>query len=254
MKHPYFYLLLLATMLLTLSTNVDAQTKRTQTRKTTTTAKPKQQMVDMGLTVKWSNIDLGATTTQSAGSQYLVSEDVAKACGEGWRLPTLVEFKELLDNTNKLIVENNGKPSCIKLTSKKNGAILYFYFPKSIMSDDGSIQTNPAKKGGNTIYACNMHLQPGKLSGSKHLQRLGVADFRSSKSQIQSELNKLGVTNMKFSEWPQEMADQMTNAIGQNSFFSDYLDWLGTAYSDNVYSDSDIKATIRPVYSLNDDE
>lgn len=264
MKKNVFNLLLFATMLFALSTNINAQTKRTQVRKTTTmakkttakkvtatAAKPCPQMVDMGLSVKWSNIDLGATTTQSAGSLYFVSEDVSKACGEGWRLPTLDEFKELLDNTDKLVVESNGKPTCIKLTSKKNGAKLYFYLPESIMANDGSLRTNPIRMGGNTFYMLNEHVEPGRLSG-KRLQGFCVMDFRNSKGQIQSTLNKAGLTNMKFSEWPKEMVDKVTKEIGQNAFFSDYLDWLGAAPNSDV--NIDMKAAIRPVYSVNDDE
>lgn len=55
--------------------------------------------VDMGLSVKWSNIELGAPSKTSAGKLYSIDENVISKLGDGWKLPTKNELQELLDNS-----------------------------------------------------------------------------------------------------------------------------------------------------------
>lgn len=257
-------LLILATMVFAVSTNVEAQTKRTTTRKTTTTvkrktpvrktttpaAKPKPQMVDMGLSVKWSNIDLGAATTKSAGGLYYASEDLTKACGEGWRLPTLEEFNELINNCDKMILEKNGVPSCVEFTSKRNGAKLYFYFPKYILNNPGKNfkATNPVQ--GQYMIFLNLYNQWGSFLASSVESKLGQANYKKFKYTI----NQMGLSKVKYTEWPNEILNQFDffRTSQKNVFFSYYMDWVGATV--NTENSQDVMAITRPVYSVNDDE
>jgi hypothetical protein len=105
------------------------------------------EMVDLGLSVKWANYNIGATAPEEGGSLVgwgdITGEktstdpndypnatppdnisdseyDIAKAkWGGTWRLPTKDEAQELLDNTNKEILTVNGV-TCVKFSSKTN--------------------------------------------------------------------------------------------------------------------------------------
>lgn len=131
-----------------------------------------ERIVDMGLSVKWASMNVGATTPYETGSFFqwgevkpqtgsfnwadydhclgsnntltkyansetfglevdnqgsLLPEDDAATVnwGEHWRTPTLEEFNELLNNVTKETVVI-GEVKYIKLTSKVNGAELWF--------------------------------------------------------------------------------------------------------------------------------
>jgi predicted nucleic acid-binding Zn-ribbon protein len=105
------------------------------------------EMVDLGLSVKWANYNIGATAPEEGGSivgwgdvtgektsanpddfpnsnpPTEISDteyDIAKAkWGGTWRLPTSKEAQELWDNTTKTLETINGI-NCIRLTSKTN--------------------------------------------------------------------------------------------------------------------------------------
>lgn len=259
-----FSLLILASLMFAVSTNVEAQTKRTTTRKTTTTAKrttpvkkttttaakPKPQMVDMGLSVKWSNIDLGAASTKAAGGLYFASEDVAKACGEGWRLPSSAEFNELIENCDKVILEQNGVPSCVEFTSKLNGAKLYFYFPKTYCKDTSSskVGSNPD----NGAYYIPYHLTNGLVKNFVvgNFKRVNPSGYQ----QLKSLLTQIGMEKVKFTEWPNDVlqAVQYEQQSKQGALFSYYWDWMGGVRESAINATK--KVLIRPVYSINDDD
>lgn len=264
----FFNLLVLVAMCLAISTNVSAQTKRTQTRKTATTTKrsttttkkattvkkattsavkPKPQMVDMGLSVKWSNIDLGAATTKSGGALYASTTDVAAQCGEGWRLPTLSEFNELLASCDKSIKETNGVPTCVEFTSKNNGAKLYFYFPKTALKNPNNAKTlsNPY----NGSYMIYFHLSDGS---SEAFVCTKMENASPQARQLKPLLAKAGLSKVKYSEWPNEFRAQLKPIEDQGGFVSDYMDWLGVVQ--NVNDVSGMKMSIRPVYSVDEDD
>lgn len=118
-----------------------------------------QEMVDLGLSVKWASCNLGANTPAEYGSYFawgdikgqmwsnsnrqwsnggflekpeyrlkervLVPEcDAAHVIlGESWRMPTEEEFRELIDNCNLEWKENYNRTGCkgVLFTSKKPG-------------------------------------------------------------------------------------------------------------------------------------
>jgi uncharacterized protein (TIGR02145 family) len=108
------------------------------------------EAVDMGLSVNWANHNVGASGIYDRGGSYgwgdaqgtCYSTDVKwypsenppmnitasrydiarQKWGEDWRLPTRVEFIELLDNCE---TEWNETLGVLKLTSRRNGAVLY---------------------------------------------------------------------------------------------------------------------------------
>lgn len=130
----------------------------------TVTAKvviPEFSAVDMGLSVKWANMNLGASDVSEPGSFYawgetkvksnyewsnysfsgetegsvtkygdiddmyvlLSADDVASVRkGDGWRIPTKHEFKELVDNCEKQWSE---EPEGYYLVSKVNGNSIF---------------------------------------------------------------------------------------------------------------------------------
>lgn len=124
-----------------------------------------ENMVDMGTSVKWHRYNLGATSESQAGdyfqwgsttpSDYRGSinmidlyndngviksqKDAANTIlGDGWRIPTPTEFKELLDScTTKLTTMDDVKG--LLLTSKSTGNTLFFpatgYMSKTLLTE-----------------------------------------------------------------------------------------------------------------------
>lgn len=108
------------------------------------------EYVDLGLSVMWGKRNIGATTEYELGgfygwgdptgevkspyqSQYAINPpdnisgnptyDIATAkLGEGWRIPTIAEYQELIDNCTFSWDATN---SAYKVTSKKNGNYIY---------------------------------------------------------------------------------------------------------------------------------
>lgn len=121
-------------------------------RKDNDTIKIEPALIDMGLSVKWSEYNLGADNIENEGFDYQWGNatgtyqtdisscgglnplrnisnseyDIAKSIlGNGWRIPSDREIRELLDNctSSKEKIKNNYR---IKLTSKLNGNSIYF--------------------------------------------------------------------------------------------------------------------------------
>ena len=108
--------------------------------------------VDLGLSVKWATMNVGASSPEDYGSYFAWGEtsvkssytgdncstygksigdiggtslDAARAnWGGSWRLPTIEEFQELLDNCNWTWTTLNGKAG-YEVVSKKNGNSIF---------------------------------------------------------------------------------------------------------------------------------
>lgn len=129
--------------------------------------------VDLGLSVKWADHNVGASTESEVGGRYLWGDptgasdtptfnsdtysqpdlteisgtkyDIATVqWGSQWRLPTYNEIKELIDNTSYQWTSRNGTYGGL-FTSKKKGYtdksifIPYYYYNSSTGSRGGSI-------------------------------------------------------------------------------------------------------------------
>ena len=88
--------------------------------------------VDLGLSVKWANINIGAAEPTDYGDYYACGETKTIATakwGEKWRVPTKDEFQELLNNCrwywgsekNSLGISING----YFVKSKKNNNMIF---------------------------------------------------------------------------------------------------------------------------------
>lgn len=109
-------------------------------------------IIDMGLSVKWRSCNVGADSPEKCGDYYSWGETSTKAeyteyyysfptdvsgelplskdaayanLGERWRMPTSVEFEELLNNSLRESGEYKSVPGNL-LISKKNGNALFF--------------------------------------------------------------------------------------------------------------------------------
>ena len=111
--------------------------------------------VDLGLSVMWATMNVGASSPEDYGSYYAWGEtspkssydkdnsktydnssynhdiggdsstDAARAnWGGSWRMPTVEEFQELIDNCNWTWTTLNGKAG-YKVVSKKNGNSIF---------------------------------------------------------------------------------------------------------------------------------
>ena len=130
-----------------------------------TAAEKAEQIVDLGLSVKWAGWNLGATKPEEYGGYYAWGEtsprtsfketdsyaywngkeftkynkrdkktildpedDAASvAWGSGWRIPTQSEWEELCRNTDHIKTVRNGVAG-MQFTSKKNGKSIFFPF------------------------------------------------------------------------------------------------------------------------------
>lgn len=225
--------------------------KKSTTTKTAAkpAVKPTPQPVDLGLSVKWSDVDLDAATSTSAGSLYARDVDVAAKLGEGWRLPSADEFQELKDNCTAAVLVKNNVPTGIVFTSKKNGAKIKFYFaPVPVKTSSGQL-TNPIT-GNNGVkrYLINY------WDSNSTWNCVTCANTRQASSslwqQMQSLVNKLGLSKTKYSEWPEEALAQMPDGF----FFSDELEYFGSFTTKVEAAAMSGELTIRPVYAPSDDD
>lgn len=117
--------------------------------------------VDLGLSVKWADHNVGASSESEVGGKYLWGDptgtataatysmpslsdisntqyDIAKTqWGGDWRLPTDTELKELVDNTTYQWTTRNGVEGGL-FTSKKAGYTdKSIFFPKYYAGDQG---------------------------------------------------------------------------------------------------------------------
>lgn len=83
--------------------------------------------VDLGLSVKWAESNLGATVATESGNTYAgTSDPVPGLCGKEWRMPTKEEFEELVDPANCSVEEAmQGDVKGYRITSKKNGNSIF---------------------------------------------------------------------------------------------------------------------------------
>lgn len=140
-----------------------------------------KEPVDLGISVKWSSINLGGETPGDYGNYYPwaclnspercsddtykyydfrtdtwtyipdysgdVKYDAAAALwGNGWRTPTKDEFQELIDNCDYSYETQNGHQG-YKLTSRKNGNSIFLACGGEI-GPDGWIQVDPLRNKG----------------------------------------------------------------------------------------------------------
>jgi hypothetical protein len=76
--------------------------------------------VDMGLSVKWATCNVGATSPEDFGESYPFAEVYGN-----YRIPTLAEIWELVDQCDWEWVEQNGHYGC-KVTSPKTKQSIFF--------------------------------------------------------------------------------------------------------------------------------
>ena len=131
-------------------------TKQAVAATTTSSTISGHSYVDLGLSVKWATMNVGASSPEGYGDYYAWGEkspkssydednsktygkssynhdiggdsstDAARAnWGGSWRLPTAEEFRELIDNCNWTWTTLNGKAG-YKVVSKKNGNSIFF--------------------------------------------------------------------------------------------------------------------------------
>ena len=168
------------------------------------------EMVDMGLSVKWANVNVGAQTpeeygdyfawgetspkttytsdnyafgtTQNLGNDYDIAgspmDAAAMNMGGGWRMPKYAEMKELLDNCDVAWVLQNGVKG-YRFTSRKNGKTLFFpaagsYFDNSSspreIGNGGAYHTSTQYTDG-SISAYAMAFRPGNSDGSPSIRQ-----------------------------------------------------------------------------------
>ena len=127
--------------------------------------------VDLGLSVKWSSFNYGASSVTSTGGYYMWGDPngtgepifftppsvnsisgtqydiVRRNWGGSWRIPTRAEINELYSNCTWTKTTLNGV-SVLKVTGR-NGASIYLPFTGYGMPDDGPVGTVTVSDGGN---------------------------------------------------------------------------------------------------------
>lgn len=82
-----------------------------------------QEAVDLGLSVKWATCNVGANTPEEYGNYYTFDE-AQKLSNSNWRVPTIKECQELVDNCKYKWITQNGVEGGL-FTSKKNGNSIF---------------------------------------------------------------------------------------------------------------------------------
>lgn len=147
----------------------------TPQHRTTTQAATPPKAVDMGLSVKWCDRNLGAASPKAGGGYYGWGDasgektsldnndykspmknisgtnyDVVKAkWGGKWRIPTETECKELIQHCYWHLMLQNGKPVGLKAVAENDNSIC-FYFPKIALKGARNV-VNP-HEGGFLLY------------------------------------------------------------------------------------------------------
>ncbi|MBO7125000.1 MAG: hypothetical protein J6V74_04055 [Bacteroidales bacterium] len=83
-----------------------------------------QKAVDLGLSVKWATCNVGANTPEEYG-EYYTFDEAQELSSSKWRVPTIEEINELLENCDYKWTTNNGVNGGL-FTSKKNGNSIFF--------------------------------------------------------------------------------------------------------------------------------
>lgn len=203
--------------------------------------------IDMGLSVKWCDMDLGGTLTK-AGPLIAWDEtpDPATAkMGSDWRLPTKKEFDELRENCRMIPQSANGKLTGVKFISKKNGnSIMFNYAPyfSEVNNQPGSAY---AKEGNNEAYMICI--------GGNNFCYLMMVAKNPGKVQMQQLVKQLGV-GQDMTKWEDNEFDKFfanTHATLDPTF--NYI----LSYKDSQMveePDAGAKFHLRPVFAPSDDE
>lgn len=78
------------------------------------------EWVDMGLSVKWASCNVGASGPEEYGDCHPFSEVYGN-----YRIPTLAEIWDLVDNCDWNWVDRDGRHGCV-VTSPKTGQSIFF--------------------------------------------------------------------------------------------------------------------------------
>ncbi len=237
------FLMMVALISLSVSSQ-EAEAKVAPGSKAITGVKPKP--VDMGLSVKWADVDLGSANNATSGKfMPLDDTDMEAYLGEGWQVPTKAQLKELLDNSNMLIVLNSaGAPSYIQLTSKKNGAKLKFYLPKTAYIIDDEKTVNPITNGRSTMYATAYKYGNSVIIFGN--MKLGTQE----KNILQNMVKKCNLKSNDPEDWPDELRNELRKqkiyAVDKNFTYMGTYDFVDDAQSG-------FKTFIRPVYVVTEE-
>lgn len=86
--------------------------------------------VDLGLSVKWASVNLGAQNPWEYGDVISWNKEnnvvIAKTLGNSWRLPTKKEQDELRNNCTHIVTSENGVVGC-RFTAKNGNSIFLPY-------------------------------------------------------------------------------------------------------------------------------
>lgn len=82
-----------------------------------------QEAVDLGLSVKWATCNVGANKPEEYGNYYTFDE-AQELSDSNWRVPTIEEYLELVDNCNYIWTTQNGVKGGL-FTSKTNGNSIF---------------------------------------------------------------------------------------------------------------------------------
>ena len=134
------------------------------------------QPVDLGLSVKWSTINIGAATNKESGNTTYKSADYDLAqfeLGGKWRLPTSSEASELVssDNCNWTWVKNSNIDMGYEVVSKNSGESIFlppFIGTSYSYSNPSAYYLTSTKDGSKsyTIYFTNSSYKVASYSNS----------------------------------------------------------------------------------------
>lgn len=82
-----------------------------------------QEAVDLGLSVKWATCNVGANKPEEYG-EYCTFDEAQELSDSNWRVPTIKECQELVDNCKYKWITQNGVEGGL-FTSKKNGNSIF---------------------------------------------------------------------------------------------------------------------------------
>ena len=175
--------------------------------KSFSTGEIRMEAVDMGLSVKWSNVNLGATRPEDYGDYFAWGETKPKAdyrwetykwstgdynnltkyysffepsddaahviLGGKWRLPTIEEWDELLDESNCTWTwtTRKGVNGCI-VTSKKTGNSIFL---PAVGYRDGTDLNNAGSRG--NYWSSSLYMAPPRSAWSVFFYSVGRGGF-----------------------------------------------------------------------------
>lgn len=104
---------------------------------------------DMGQSVKWATMNLGASSPAGYGDYYRYngSDYVSSSWGGSWKTPSYYECKDLIDNCNYGNTTYNGT-ACLYVTSRSTGQTIYIPF-------SGIRPTTSSTEGAGSLFALN---------------------------------------------------------------------------------------------------